>query len=151
TTTDIPYNLVPLTQDETILNSYITHVNLMSTVDKAKERRVITNFQLLLSETKAQSGAAFLDFGIGGGFSNYAAAGTVVVRVNRGQYSLHVLGVEQGVVFRDITPGFEGEARVVSITPAGAAVDADVTLLLATPNTANLFGTQTTHILDVPA
>lgn len=138
---DVPYNLAPLTQDEDILNEYISHVNLMSTADKAKERRVIVNFPLVLFSTKVSKSSAFVDFGIGGSDSERNTADSVVVKVNPGQNNLHVLGVVQGDVFRDLTEGTSGEARIVSVTPASPAVDAEVTLQVATPNTLKLFGT----------
>lgn len=140
-TSEVPYDLVPLTQDEDILNNYIAHVNLMSTTDKAKERRVITNFPLVLFETKAVDGTPFAAFGTGGAASNRTVAGSLITRVTAGQDNLHMRGVVQGNVFRDKTVGYEGEARIVSVTPAGANPDDDVTLALATPNTLKLFGT----------
>jgi len=139
---DVPYNLAPLTQDEDILNEYITHVNLMSTVDKAKERRVITNFPLVTRTTKASNNANFEAFGLAGGDSERNVAASAVIKVLAGQNNIHMMGVAQGDLFRDLTPGFEGEARIISVTPASPAADAEVTLALATPNTSLLFGTQ---------
>lgn len=145
---DVPYDLVPLTQDEDILTQIIAHVDLMSTPAKAKERRVFTNYPLVIRETKATSGAGFQPFGTLVTNSNRTAAASAIVRVPAGQNNLHVLGVQQGDVFRDLTPGFEGSARITVVTPASAAPDADVTLTLATPNTWKLFGTQATLIIN---
>lgn len=139
---ELPYDLVPLTQDEQILTNYIVHVNLQSDSSHAKERRVLTNFPLVIRETKALSGGGFQVFGLGGTNSLHNAPGTATFRVPAGQNNLHVLGVAQGDVVRDTTPGFEGFARITSIVPASAAPDADVALTLATPNTWKPFGTQ---------
>ena len=139
---DQPYALVPLTQDEAILALFITHVGLMSTAQEGKERRLIASYPLRITTQKAEMGAAFKAFGSGGGASNHSAAGTATIRVNAGNNNIHVLGVQQGDIFRDLTPGFEGEARIISVTPAGPAADDDVALVLATPNTWGIFGTQ---------
>lgn len=148
-TSEVPYDLVPLTQDVDILSDYIAHVNLMSTSDKAKERRVFTNYALELYETKVRQSSNFAAFGLGGGASNHDTAGTATVRVLAGQNNLHVLGVQQGDVFRDKTSG--GEARIISVTPAGPAIDAAVDLVLATPNTWPLFGTYAHDSLNFSA
>lgn len=137
-----PYGVVPLTQDEAILALFVTHVGLMSTAQEGKERRLIASYPLNITTQRAESGSPFVAFGTGGAASNHSAAGTATIRVTAGNNNIHVLGVKQGDVFNDLTPGFEGEARIVSVTPASPAADADVALVLATPNTWGLFGTQ---------
>jgi len=130
---EVPYNLVPLTQNRARLAELTNHVELMSSPGEAKERRAFINYPLVIQETIVPSGPNFNPIG-------RPALNEVDVTVLAGNNNLHVLGVEPGMVFRDITPGFEGDARIISITPASAAPDANVTLTVAVPNTLRLVG-----------
>lgn len=130
----VPYDLVPLTQNRARISEIITHVNNMSTPTEAKERRAFINYPLVIQETQAESGATFNPV-------LRPATNEITVTVVAGNNNLHVMGVQPGDVFRDLTENFGGQARIISITPTSAAVDADVTLTVATPNTLGLIGT----------
>lgn len=130
----VPYDLVPLTQSRARLTDVIAHVNLMSTAAEAKERRAFINYPLVVQETKVTSDGTFNPVA-------RPANNEITVTVLAGNNNLHVLGVSAGDIFRDTTTNFGGEARIVSITPAGAAPDASVTLIVATPNTLGRIGT----------
>ena len=130
----VPYDLVPLTQIRAQLTAIQAHVDLMSTPAEAKERRVFQNYPLVIQDTKAESGATFNPV-------SRPTAATSTVTVLAGNNNLHALGVVAGDILRDQTPGFGGEARIISITPASGAIDASVALTLAVPNTLGLIGT----------
>jgi len=139
-----PYDLVPLTQDSSILAAFAAHVNAMSTKIETKYRRLFTSYPLVIQSTLAQDGATFNS-------PSRPAADEVLVTVTAGNNNLHVLGVEQGMIFRDRTALFGGQARIVDIIPVSGAVDADVTLKLATPHTVGLIGTPNQGVLTVDA
>jgi len=136
----VPYDLVPATQSRARLTEIINHVNLMSTPSEAKERRAFINYPLEIQSSKAVSGVTFNPV-------SRTVTNALTVTVLAGNNTLHVLGVKAGDVFRDQTALFGGEARIVSITPASAAIDASVSLVVAVPNTLGLVGTPAANTL----
>lgn len=120
------YGLAPLTQDETILTEYKNHVVAMSDPEKGQERVLWRTAKLDVQVTR-DSAESFHSVVISG-----AGNDTALFSVLPGNPNVQEKGLKVGDLLIDVPTG--GEARVLTITPAGASPDDDVTLTLSTPN-----------------
>jgi len=139
--TEVPYNLVPLTQEDAVLALYQSHVVSESDPDVKHERRLWQSKDVLEESCKVDDND-----------STFQTLTTptdtdVTFTVLAGGKNIHTFGVEQGDVLKDTTPGFGGEGRIVSITPTGGDDD-PVNVILASPNTLGQQGGQAEMTLD---
>jgi len=121
------YGLVPLTEDQTILAEYLTHVLAMSDPIKARERVLWRTAYMVVQATRDAAES----------FHSVAVTGvdneTVTFSVTPGNSNIQNFGVVVGDVLTDNETG--GTGRILAVTPAGAAVDDDCVLTIAVPNT----------------